>query len=103
MKSIAISRNYELLVALRMSGFEGIFCKDVHSLKMEFKDALKQNQIGIILLSEDDFQEMREEVFEVKKKKRGPLIVTLPGRGGFKEQDFILKYVKEAVGLKLDR
>lgn len=103
MKSIALSRNNELLVALRMSGFDGVFCKDVTALKGAFKDALKQSDIGIILLSEDDFQEMREEVFEAKKKKRGPLVVTLPGRGGFKEQDFIMKYVKEAVGLKLDR
>lgn len=103
MKSLAISRNYELLVAFRMSGFDGVFCKDLHSLKSEFREAIKRSDIGIILLPEDDFNEMREEVFEAKKKKRGPLIVTLPERGGYKEQDFILKYVKEAVGLKLDR
>lgn len=103
MKSLAISRNYELLVALRMSGFEGVFCKDLDSLVSEFKEAQKRTDIGMILLSEVDFNVMREDVFEAKKKKRGPLIVTLPGRNGFEEKDFILKYVKEAVGLKLDR
>lgn len=103
MRSVAISRNYELLVALRMSGFDGLFCKDLESLKQEFNKYSQDKNTGIILLVESDFQELREEVFKIRKKKRAPLIVTLPSREGYNEKDFILKYIKEAVGLKLDR
>lgn len=103
MKSLVISCDDELLVALRMSGFEGEFCKDIQTLRKIFDEKVKDKNIGMILLGEEDFLKIRDKVMERKEKYRSPLIVTVPGRDGFQEKDFILKYVKEAVGIKLDR
>lgn len=103
MKSLVISCNDELLVALRMSGFEGEFCQDTETLNRVFDEKVKDKNIGMILLGENDFLKIKEKVMKRKEKFRSPLIVTVPGRDGFQEQDFILKYVKEAIGLKLDR
>lgn len=103
MKSLVISCDDELLVALRMSGFEGVFCQNQETLKQVFNERVQDKNIGMILLGEDDFNIVKDRVIEIKEKPRSPLVVTVPGRNGFQEKDFILKYVKDAIGIKLDR
>lgn len=103
MKSLVISCDDELLVALRMSGFEGVFCHNSNELRETFVQRVQDRNIGMILLGEDDFNLVKDKVIEYKEKPRSPLIVTVPGRNGFQEKEFILKYVKEAIGIKLDR
>lgn len=102
MISRVISRDDEFLVALRMSGFEGVFCGDTEALNTQFDAALKDKNIGMIILNEKDFRALEEKVLAVKEKKRSPFICTLPGRDGYSEEDFIMKYVRDAIGVKLD-
>ncbi|MDY3118099.1 MAG: V-type ATP synthase subunit F [Peptoniphilus sp.] len=102
MISKVISRDDEFLVALRMSGFEGVFCADEEALHRAFDAVLEDKTIGMILLNEKDFRALEEKVLAVKEKKRSPFICTLPGREGYTEGDFIMKYVREAIGVKLD-
>lgn len=102
MISRVISRDDEFLVALRMSGFEGVFCSDTEALNTQFDAALEDKNIGMIILDEKDFRALEEKVLAVKEKKRSPFICTLPGRDGYSEEDFIMKYVRDAIGVKLD-
>lgn len=102
MISRVISRDDEFLVALRMSGFEGVFCSDTEALNTQFDAALQDKNIGMIILNEKDFRALEEKVLAVKEKKRSPFICTLPGRDGYSEEDFIMKYVRDAIGVKLD-
>ena len=102
MISRVISREDEFLVALRMSGFEGVYCADTESLNAAFDAALEDKTIGMIILNEKDFRTLEEKVLAVKEKKRSPFICTLPGRNGYTEDDFIMKYVRDAIGVKLD-
>ncbi|MDQ0508520.1 V-type ATP synthase subunit F [Aedoeadaptatus ivorii] len=102
MRSRVISRDNEMLVALRMSGFKGVYCSDAQELNAAFDAALLDKEIGMIILNEKDFRELEEKVLAVKEKKRSPFICTLPGRRGYSEKDFILKYVREAIGIKLE-
>ena len=102
MISKVISRDDEFLVALRMSGFEGVFCADLEALNDTFDSSLQDKNIGMIILNEKDFRALEEKVLAVKEKKRSPFICTLPGRGGYTEDDVIMKYVREAIGVKLD-
>lgn len=102
MISRVISRDDEFLVALRMSGFEGVYCADTEALNAAFDTALEDKTIGMIILNEKDFRTLEEKVLAVKEKKRSPFICTLPGRDGYTEDDFIMKYVRDAIGVKLD-
>lgn len=102
MISRVISRDDEFLVALRMSGFEGVYCADTEALNAVFDAALEDKTIGMIILNEKDFRTLEEKVLAVKEKKRSPFICTLPGRDGYTEDDFIMKYVRDAIGVKLD-
>ncbi|MDD7363439.1 MAG: V-type ATP synthase subunit F [Peptoniphilus sp.] len=102
MISRVISRTDELLVALRMSGFEGVWCADAEELEKAFDEAVEDKDVGMIILNEKDFYELEEKVLAVKDKKRSPFICTLPGRDGYSEDDFIMRYVRDAIGVKLD-
>ena len=60
----------------------------------------KTEDIGIIILTYSSFKEIKEEVLEFKLTGELPLVVTIPDLDGEMEDDFILKYVRESVGVK---
>ncbi|WP_138159564.1 V-type ATP synthase subunit F [Peptoniphilus catoniae] len=102
MRSLLLSRSLDVLAGLRLAGIEGIFCKDEDMLYENFISAKKRSDLGIIILTEDDFNLIKEEVIKQKLSSELPLVVTIPGRGGLKDKNLILKYVKESVGIKID-
>ncbi|RVU55677.1 V-type ATP synthase subunit F [Anaerosphaera multitolerans] len=102
MKSLVISRNMDVLAGLRLSGIEGIYCKNKEVLKENFKKYKNSENIGIIILTEDDFKEIERDVIEVKLSRKLPLVVAVPDRSGLKDRDLIMRYIKESVGIKVD-
>ena len=101
MKSFLISDNKDTLVGLRLSGIDGVLVSTKDEIKEVFRETLKNKDIGIIILTEDVFNEIKEEVLKVKIKKNIPLIVTVPDRMGLKDKNFIMRYVKESIGIKI--
>ena len=69
MKSFLISDNEDTLVGLRLSGIDGNLVSTKDEIKEVFREALKDRDIGIIILTEDVFNEIKEEVLKVKIKK----------------------------------
>lgn len=101
MRSLMISRSMDILAGIRLAGIEGIYCKDIKELKDNFKNYKEKDNLGIIILTESDFKEIEEEVIKVKLSKKLPLVVTIPDKGGLKDKDFILRYIKESIGVKV--
>lgn len=101
MRSLIISRSMDVVTGLRLAGIEGKFVKNSEELLKEFRANTKRDNIGILILTEEDFKDIEKEVIALKLKKGLPLVVTIPGRGGLKDKDLILRYVKESVGVKL--
>lgn len=97
-----ISDNIDTQIGMRLAGIEGVV---VHG-REEFIGALKQAvanvQIGIILITVKLAQLAPEIVADIKLNQRLPLLVEIPDRHGIgKEEDYITKYIKEAIGLKI--
>ncbi len=102
MKSLLISRNRDMVIGLRLAGMKGVWAVSRENILEHFEKARQNPDIGIIVLTEDTFAEIRENVFEHKRKDTTPLVVTIPERGGLKDKDFIMRYVKDSVGIKVD-
>lgn len=102
MRSLAISRDRPLLTSLRMVGIQGIYCKDERELEREFAKASKDQAYGLIILGEEDFIPIKEEVYQVKMKNQGPLVTVVPGPKGYKEENFVIGAIQEAMGLSMD-
>jgi V/A-type H+-transporting ATPase subunit F len=100
MRSFLITRSMDILTGLRLAGIEGVVVKE-EELLPTFREKVKDKDIGIIILTEEDLALIEDEVVSLKLNARTPLVVTIPGREGLKDKNFLLKYVKEALGIKI--
>lgn len=99
MKSVVISKDIDVLTGLRLAGIEGLYCKNNDELIKNFRVSKSNKNLGLVILTEDDFNSIKDEVIEQKLSKSLPLVVTIPGKNGLKDKDFLLKYVRESVGV----
>lgn len=99
MRSLALTDNRDILTGLRMAGIEGILCGDTSILRDEFHRALDNDKVGLIVLTTNGFYALEDEVIDVKMHRRSPLIVTIPEIDGHMDNDFILKYIQESIGI----
>ncbi|MBN2260168.1 MAG: V-type ATP synthase subunit F [Clostridiales bacterium] len=101
MKSFCLCKKYETLISLRLAGIAG---KEIHSkeeLIDELNGLLKDPEYGLIIISEDILNMAKDEIMEIKLKDKNNLIVNIPEPSGFKEKNFIVKYIRESIGIKV--
>ncbi len=102
MKMFLISDNTDTLTGMRLAGVEGVIVHERQELKDALQKAIRNKEIGIILLTEKFGREFPEIVDEVRLHHMTPLIIEIPDRHGTgRKKDFITSYVNEAIGLKL--
>jgi len=101
MKSLLISDNKDTIVGLRLSGISGVLAETKEEMILNFDKAVKDKNIGIVIITENIFEIMKDKVVETKRNGDIPLIVTIPNREGLRDKNFIMKYVKESIGIKI--
>jgi V/A-type H+-transporting ATPase subunit F len=102
MKSYLISDNVDTFVGMKMVGMEGVLLHEKQEIADKIKQLEKDKEIGIIIITEKIALLIPDEVNRIKLSKERPLIVEIPDRHGWsKGSDSILRYVKEAIGLKI--
>lgn len=99
MKSLVLTTDGDVLRGLRLAGFEGELCKDREELLTKFRETVKKKDRGLIILKEEDFKSIEDEVVEVKLHQSTPLVVMIPGLEGLQDKDFIMSYIKASVGI----
>ena len=102
MKMYLISDNVDTHIGMRLAGVEGVV---VHQQE-EFVDALQRAvadpEIGVLLITMKLSALAPALVDDIKLNCTRPLIVEIPDRHGMgKDSDFITKYVREAIGIKI--
>lgn len=102
MKSFVISDNKDTLVAMRLAGISGVILHEKDEIIEAIRNIMADKEIGILILTEEIFEVVHEEVTQIKLKRRFPLIVEIPDRfGQRKEENYITRYINESVGIKL--
>ena len=102
MKSFLISNSRDTWVGLMLAGIDGVIVRDRDNAVPEFKKAIKNEEIGIVILTERVADMMKEEILEVKLKYKTPVIVEIPDRhGSIRESDAIANYIRESVGIRI--
>jgi len=101
MKSFLISDNKDTLIGLRLANIEGVLADTNEKIDKYFAQAVQDEEVGIVIITEKIFNEIKEEVLELKKNRDDKLIVTIPDRYGLTDKDFIMKYIKESIGIKI--
>ncbi len=101
MKSLLISNDKDIIVGLRLSGISGVFAESSEEINQYFDVAVMDKDMGIIIITESIFDNIKDKVLDIKKSKSTPLIVTIPDRGGLRDKNFIMKHIKESIGIKI--
>lgn len=102
MKMYLISDNVDTQTGMRLAGIEGCVVHETEEVRRELERAVKDENIGIVLLTEKLGKLVPDYVRELKLKLAQPLIVEIPDRHGSRDiADSINKHVREAIGLRL--
>lgn len=102
MKAFVISDNHDTVVGMRLAGIDGVVLHEREEISSKLKALVRDNSIGIIIITEKITDIVKEEILEYKTKRTIPLIVEIPDRHGSNRGDnTIMSYVRESLGIKV--
>lgn len=102
MKFYLLSDNIDTQTGMRLAGIEGEVVHGEDGFRKAFDKALENPDTAVLLITEKLVNLCPQYVAEQKINNKIPLIVELPDRhGSQRPDDYILSYVKDAVGVKL--
>ena len=102
MKMFLISDNVDTQIGMRLTGVDGVVVHEKEEFVAALDTAMQDTEIGIILITVKLSELAPAYIKDIKLNHSTPLIVEIPDRHGMgKSQDFITKYVREAIGLKI--
>ncbi|MGO1368699.1 V-type ATP synthase subunit F [Senegalia sp. (in: firmicutes)] len=102
MKSFLISDNRDTFLAMRLAGIDGVIVNEKDEILKELNLAIKNENIGIIIITEKIQEKVMDKVMEIRIEENNHLIVTIPDRYGYSsKENFISKYINESIGIKI--
>jgi len=102
MKSFLVSDNKDTWVGMKLAGIDGVIVHEREEVLDAIKSAMKNDETGILILTEKAMDQVREEVMELKLKCKKPLIIEIPDRhGSSHSQDRITNYIRDSVGIHI--
>ncbi len=102
MKAFIISDNTDSLLGMKMAGIKGLLAHTKDEVIKALEDIKNNEEVGIIIITEKAANLIPEELNQMKLSKSGPLIIEIQDRhGSIRGDDYIAKYMKESIGLKI--
>ncbi len=102
MQFYLISDNIDTQMGMRLAGIKGVVVHEEDEVRRELEKAVSDKNIAIILMTEKLVKLCCEMVYDIKLRRRSPLIVEIPDRHGTSEiSENINRYVRDAIGLKI--
>jgi V/A-type H+-transporting ATPase subunit F len=102
MKMFLISDNVDSKTGMRLAGVDGVVVHEKEQVIEQLEKIVSDPSIGIVLITEKLVDLIPQQIAEMKISLSRPLIVEIPDRhGSYKGGDYITKYIREAIGLKI--
>ncbi len=103
MRFFLISDNIDTQIGLRLVGVKGVVVHEREEILSALEEVKKMEDVGIILMTEKIATLVPEAVYKLRTSKSLPLLTIIPDRHGTKRpKDFITRYVKEAIGVRIE-
>ncbi len=102
MKFYLISDNVDTLMGMHLAGISGVVVHEDSEVREALEKAMDMEDVAVILMTERLVSLCPELVYDLKLKRKQPLIVEIPDRhGSGRAKDSITRYVREAIGVKI--
>lgn len=101
MKFLMISDSRDALTGMRLAGIEGVFAEAPEQVRAEIKKCIDDENIGIVLITRSLAEMCGDLLDEVRLGMSRPLIVTVPGSENDECAEDIMRYLHEAIGIKI--
>lgn len=101
MRLFLISNNSDTAVGMRLAGIEGVIANDEQSAAQALEDAVKDENIAIVLMNKSLFDLCEDTIKLFRKNHTSPLLVEIPDRGSPSAGDSLAKYIRETVGISI--
>ena len=103
MKAYLISDNHDTLVGMRLAGIEGALVHGYEEASGAMADALARSDVAILAVTEKIAELLPDTIQKLREHGELPIVVEIPDRHGTKRSpDFLTKYVREAIGVKME-
>ena len=100
MKFYLISDDSDALTGMHLAGINGELVSSKEEAEAALKKVLKDETIGIILVTDSISLLCPETIEEIKLKCKTPLLVEIPNSdGSTRPGDTIMKIVNDAIGM----
>ena len=97
-----ISDNTDTIVGMRLAGISGVMAKTKEQVQKALLDAMKMEDVAIVLITENLVKLCEDLVYELKTKCHKPMIVEIPdSKSGGRKKDSITRYIRDAIGIKI--
>jgi len=93
----------DMITGFRLVGIEGAEANSAEEAHQALSKALLRNDLAIIIISEDfsAHSRVREEIDQVRRDRRNPLIVELPGSKGKPSGIRMSDLMSKTLGIRL--
>lgn len=103
MKAFLISDNHDTLVLMKLAGIKGVVAHGREESLKAFSQALSMRDLGVLLVTEIVAETVPDKVGEMRRSGKPPLLVEIPDRHGSRRgEDFLTRYIREAIGVRLE-
>lgn len=99
MKFHLITDNCDAATGMRLAGIGYTLLDSPDECENALKKAVKDSDIGIILITQGLYEKCADTVDEIKKTVSLPLITEIPDNGNEFKSDAITRYVIDAIGI----
>ncbi len=101
MKLFLICDNPDTAVGLRLAGIEGVIVNGEKEASDALNDAVKDENIAIVLMNKSLFSMCDETIRNFRKNHSSPLLLEIPNRGEVTSGSSLSKYIRETVGMNI--
>jgi V/A-type H+-transporting ATPase subunit F len=102
-RAFLISDNHDTLVGMRLAGIEGIVVHGYDETSRAMKAVLLYDDVAILAITEKAASFVPEMMQNLREHGDLPIVVEIPDRHGTKRgSDFLTRYVRDAIGVKME-
>ncbi len=101
MKSFVLCEKKETLLSMRLAGIGGKILSTREEIENTVEELLLDDDIGLILISENILNMSKEYIMDKKLSQKKTLIIQIPEPEGLQDKEYIMKYIKNSIGIKL--